>query len=121
VTETDILVFKASSFEVDPSQSTSQAGHAVSGFIGVDDEDEKILEELKSLCEKENVDKVIIVYRNYEFELVGVSLSTHNDNPPRIHVKRNKQYRFQARDIGLAALHKSAAITESKDQSVIDQ
>jgi hypothetical protein len=90
-------------FEVDGSQSIPMNSSEISGSFEIDFDDKKLLEAIMNLCSQESVDKVTIVYRNYEFCLMGVSLKGTNKDPPIISLgKRN--FKFRAKDIRLDSL-----------------
>ena len=103
-TKTLVPLLRASSFEIERGDSISDPKTNVSGNISVDEEDEATFAAIKELCSKENVNKVIIVYRNFEFALVGVSLTKENKNPPSVVLGRNKHYKFHAKDVHLEML-----------------
>jgi hypothetical protein len=105
VSDTDTVIVRASSFEIDSSKSSSKRLAPVCGHLGIDDDNERAFETLKHLCSIENVDKVIIVYRNYEFSLVGVSFAAANHETPIVQIDRLRKYKFQAQDVGLAGLY----------------
>jgi hypothetical protein len=97
------LVVNASLFEINSSDSSTNADRKLSGYIDIDNPDEELIKKLKQLCSKRDVDKLVIVYQNYEFVLVGVSLNDERDfkDLPKVHVRRLNRYRFTAKDIGL--------------------
>ena len=70
------------------------------GFVGVDDTNAKAFEALKDLSSKQEVDKIIIVYHDYAFSLMGVSL-TAKDNYHPLAVTFETRYKFCAKDIQL--------------------
>ncbi|HLE35071.1 MAG TPA: hypothetical protein VI698_04195 [Nitrososphaerales archaeon] len=94
---------KANSFEIvrDNNQLSSRIKKQplLLGYVGVDDDDAKAFEVLKELCSKESVDKIVIVYHDYAFSLLGVSLTENNPNPPGI--RFGTKYKFSAKDIQL--------------------
>jgi hypothetical protein len=95
----------ASSFEIVPDKNRSYSKSKqplLFGYIGIDDDDIKTLHALKELCSKENVDKIIIVYHDYAFSLLGISLNETNTNPPSIRL--GTRYKFSAKDIQLERL-----------------
>ncbi|MGH9877901.1 MAG: hypothetical protein ACRD5H_09700, partial [Nitrososphaerales archaeon] len=106
MTEAGSVILKASSFEIEPGKSSTESVQQVSGHLGIEDDNDNAFEALKNLCSKENVDKVVIVYRDYQFSLVGVSFSSDNKNPPSIRLGKNS-YRFEAKDVHLDALSRS--------------
>lgn len=95
---------KASTFEIvhDNSPSASSKQPLLFGYIDIDDDNMKTLQALKELCSKENVDKIIIVYHDYAFSLLGISLTQTNVNPPG--VRLGTRYKFSAKDIQLERL-----------------
>ena len=100
-----MIRFKASSFEIarGNSQTSSKSKQPLLfGYIDIDDDDVKAFNALKELCSKENVDKIIIVYHDYAFSLLGISLTETNVNPPSIRL--NTRYKFSAKDIQLGRL-----------------
>jgi len=100
------IVLKATSFEIGSPAKSDASQKPISGFIGIEDSDEEIIQKLRDLCSRGDVEKLIIVYNNYEFQLVGVSLSenTSLEKSPRVLIGRNI-YRFTANDVGLTTLH----------------
>ena len=95
----------ASSFEIvrNIDQSTSGGKPPLMfGYVGVDDDNTKAFEALKELCSRDSVDKIIIVYHDYAFSLIGVSLTKSNVNPPSIRL--GTAYKFCAKDIQLERL-----------------
>jgi hypothetical protein len=69
------------------------------GYVGVNDDNSKTLNALKELCSRDNVDKIVIVYHDYAFSLVGVSFSENNKHPPSVTLETT--YMFRAKDIQL--------------------
>ena len=68
--------------------------------MGVNDDNAKTFQALKDLATEREVDKIIIVYHNYTFSLMGVSLaSKNNHNPPAVTFET--VYKFRAKDIQL--------------------
>lgn len=65
--------------------------------------DEIAYEALIDLCSQPDVDKIIIVYKDYEFCLMGVSLHGENISPRSI-ASRKSKFAFTARDIKLESL-----------------
>jgi hypothetical protein len=95
VSTTGALVLKASSFELERNQAED-----VSGSFEVRDADEITYEALMNLCSQPNVDKIVIVYRDYGFCLMGVSLHGENKSPHTISLQR-RNFKFNAKDIRL--------------------
>jgi len=95
----------ASRFEImrdnDPPSSESKYP-LLCGYIDIDDDNPKIFATLKELCAKDGVDKIVVVYHDYAFSLVGVSLTESNVNPPA--VRLGGRYKFSAKDIQLERL-----------------
>jgi len=100
-----MIRISASSFEILPDKNRSSSKSkqpSLFGYIDIDDDDFKALQALKELCTKENVDKIIIVYHDYAFSLLGISLTENNVNPPSIRL--GTRYKFSAKDIQLERL-----------------
>ena len=95
---------RASSFEIlrDKDLSQEKRQPKLFGYIGIDADNSKAFEALKALCSEESVDKIVIVYHDYAFSLIGVSLSESNANPPSVRLEG--RYRFSAKDIQLERL-----------------
>jgi hypothetical protein len=91
----------ASSFEIirDNSPTSSTKKPLLFGYVDIDDDDLKAFQALKELCSKDNVDKIVIVYHDYAFSLLGISLTESNVNPPSIRL--GTRYKFSAKDIQL--------------------
>lgn len=109
--ESKCQLLNVRSFEVDRDDSILDSA-GVSGHLSTE-EDSATFEALKELCQKENVDKVMIVYRNYTFTLVGVSFTDTNSNPPSVTLKGERNYNFKARDVYLDALTAKHRINEA--------
>jgi len=92
------LVLRASSFELERSQSDDVSGNFELGAA-----DEIAYETLMNLCSQPDVDKIIIVYKDYEFCLMGVSLHGENISPRSIALRKSK-FLFSAKDIKLESL-----------------
>ena len=94
---------KASSFEIlkNTNQPSEEAKQQLSGYIGIDDY--ATLEALKELCAQKNIDKVIVVYHDYAFSLLGVSFSDNKESDS-IKLDASNTYKFQANDVHLEAL-----------------
>jgi len=90
----------AASFEITRNEvgSAGSRTRELSGYVDVNDVADAF-EALEDLCSRKDVDKVVIVYQNYSFCLVGVSFSKNNENPPRIML--GKSYKFTAKDVEL--------------------
>ena len=96
---------EVSSFEIirNNDQSSSKLKKPLLfGYIDIDDDSQKAFSTLKALCSKDGVDKIVIVYHDYAFSLVGVSLTESNDNAPA--VRLGGRYKFSAKDIQLESL-----------------
>lgn|SRR5574338_1152141 len=89
------IILKASSFELERND-----GQDVAGSFELTDEDMTTYQEIIELCSKPGVDKLVIVYRNYEFILVGVSLKGENINPEFIQL-RKRNFKFSAKGVRL--------------------
>lgn len=84
------------------SSSIPEKKDLLFGYIGVDEDNTIAFETLKDLCSKQSVDKIVIVYHDYAFSLVGVSLTEDSKNAPSIRL--GGTYNFSARDIRLKGL-----------------
>lgn len=96
---------RASSFEIirdSQDLSGEKRQPKLFGYIGIDADNRKAFESLKALCSEETVDKIVIVYHDYAFSLIGVSLSESNVNPPSVRLEG--KYKFSANDIQLERL-----------------
>jgi hypothetical protein len=104
--ETVILMrLNASSFEIlrDKEQPTSKSKEPLLiGYVGIDDDNSTAFEALKELTSKEAIDKIVIVYHDYAFSLMGVSFTKSNANPPTVTFETT--YKFRAKDIQLEKL-----------------
>lgn len=56
-------------------------------------------EALRQFCSRKDIDKIIIVYHDYAFRLLGVSFTEKNTDPPSFRLDRS--YEFRANDIQL--------------------
>ena len=103
----------ASAFEIvsetKKSSPRSEKQGLLFGYIGVDEDNITAFETLRSLCSKESVDKIVIVYHDYAFSLVGVSLTENNKNAPSIRL--GGTYKFCAKDVQLEGL--PGSVTEA--------
>ena len=99
-----MIRIKASTFEIvrDNSQTSSSKQPLLFGYVDIDADNLKAFQALKELCSKDNVDKIIIVYHDYAFSLIGISLTETNVNPPS--VRLGTRYKFSAKDIQLERL-----------------
>ena len=94
-------LLKASSFEVDRDRAGSGSeSQGVSGYLSAD-EDSTTFEGLDELCLKGNIEKVMILYRNYTFVLVDVSFADMNSYLPKTKLRGKRQYTFKARNVHL--------------------
>ena len=97
------LRIKASFFEILKSTNNQSSGEAIqqlNGYVGIADD---MCEMLRELCAKKNIDKVVVVYHDYAFSLLGVSFSD-NKQSDVIHLDAVNTYKFQAEDVHLEAL-----------------
>ena len=94
---------KASSFEIlkNMNQPPEEAKQQLSGYIGIDDD--VTLQALKELCAQKNIDKVIVVYHDYAFSLLGVSFSDSKESDT-VQLDAANTYKFEAKDVHLEAL-----------------
>lgn len=95
-----VIQVKASSFEIFPAgKSLERSKQQLSGWIKVDGDDIAGFEALKQFSSRKDVDKIIIVYRDYAFQLLGVSFTEKNTDPPSFRLDRS--YEFRANEIQL--------------------
>jgi len=90
----------ASSFEIERSE-ISEYPHEVAGYLELDIHNETAFEALKDLSSKETVEKIIVVYKNYEFSLEGVSFEGYNVDPLVLRLGNSRNYKFRAKDVHL--------------------
>ena len=93
----------ASSFEIlkNTNESLGETTQKLSGYVGVDDD--TTFKTLRDLCNKEKIDKIVIVYHDYAFSLLGVSFSDKKESDT-IPLNAANTYKFQANDVHLEAL-----------------
>ena len=98
-----MIRLKASSFEIlkNANESSGEATQQLNGYVGVDDD--TTFKALRDLCNKEKIDKVIVVYHDYAFSLLGVSFSDNKDSDT-VQLDAANTYKFQAKDVHLEAL-----------------
>jgi len=98
-----MIRLKASTFEIlkNANSSSKEATPQLNGLVGVDDD--AAFKALRDLCNKEKIDKVIVVYHDYTFSLLGVSFSDNKESET-IPSDAANTYKFQARDVHLEPL-----------------
>jgi transcriptional regulator with XRE-family HTH domain len=100
--KSNMIRLKASNFEIlkNARQSSGDSKQQLCGYLGIDDE--ATFEALRELCNNAKIEKVIVIYHDYAFSLLGVSFSedAESDN---LETKPNT-YKFQASDVHLEAL-----------------
>lgn len=84
----------------DPSCSNSGLEQSLSGSLCVDDSNSESLQVLTGLCSKDNVDKVVVVYREYAFSLKRVSFSGNSMQCSG----RDRIFKFRAQDVHLEGM-----------------
>lgn len=102
----DAILVNASSFEIvkdNVPHESRDSKPQLFGYLSVDDESKSC--ELEHLCLKGRIDKVILVYHDYAFSLLGVSFSENNSELEPKLIARS--YKFSAKDIRLEALFPS--------------
>jgi hypothetical protein len=100
MSETDGLVLRVSSFELNRATDHPNSNSEVSGIFEVGEGYDSLEVALKELIRRDDVDKVILVYRNYEFHLLGVSLTGDNRAAPSVAIKKGS-FKFTAKDVKL--------------------
>jgi hypothetical protein len=93
---------KASLFEIfkNTNQTSEESRKGLSGLVTIDD---AAIEGIRELCSNAKIDKVIILYHDYAFSLLGVSFSDEA-SADTVQIGASNKYKFQAKDIQLEAL-----------------